>query len=92
MAESSVAALAQYYLEHGDLWERQTLTRARLILGDRALDPQHAPCGARVAEGAARHRLAGGGGGRPPGGGSGGRGAPCAAPEDGEGRHQGQSA
>src|SRR5437867_3919842 len=34
---SSVAALEQYYLEHGDLWERQTLTRARLILGDRAL-------------------------------------------------------
>src|SRR5439155_11522900 len=23
--------------EHGDLWERQTLTRARLVLGDRAL-------------------------------------------------------
>jgi glutamate-ammonia-ligase adenylyltransferase len=34
---SSVAALERYYLEHGDLWERQTLTRARLILGDRAL-------------------------------------------------------
>jgi glutamate-ammonia-ligase adenylyltransferase len=34
---ASVAALEQYYLEHGDLWERQTLTRARLILGDRAL-------------------------------------------------------
>jgi len=34
---ASVAALEQYYLEHGDLWERQTLTRARLILGDRTL-------------------------------------------------------
>jgi [glutamine synthetase] adenylyltransferase / [glutamine synthetase]-adenylyl-L-tyrosine phosphorylase len=34
---SSVASLERYYLEHGDLWERQTLTRARLILGDRAL-------------------------------------------------------
>jgi glutamate-ammonia-ligase adenylyltransferase len=34
---ASVAALERYYLEHGDLWERQTLTRARLILGDRGL-------------------------------------------------------
>ncbi|MBI4256006.1 MAG: hypothetical protein HY616_13125 [Candidatus Rokubacteria bacterium] len=34
---SSVAALERYYVEHGDLWERQTLTRARLVLGDRAL-------------------------------------------------------
>jgi len=34
---SSVASLERYYLEHGDLWERQTLTRARLILGDRAV-------------------------------------------------------
>ena len=34
---SSVAALERYYQEHGDLWERQTLTRARLILGDRAV-------------------------------------------------------
>jgi len=34
---ASVAALERYYLEHGDLWERQTLTRARLVLGDRAL-------------------------------------------------------
>ena len=34
---SRVGALERYYLEHGDLWERQTLTRARLILGDRAL-------------------------------------------------------
>src|SRR2546430_1449561 len=37
---SSVGALERYYLEHGDLWERQTLTRARLILGDRALAPR----------------------------------------------------
>jgi glutamate-ammonia-ligase adenylyltransferase len=34
---SSVASLERYYLEHGDLWERQTLTRARLILGDRGV-------------------------------------------------------
>jgi glutamate-ammonia-ligase adenylyltransferase len=34
---ASVTALEQYYLEHGDLWERQTLTRSRLILGNRAL-------------------------------------------------------
>lgn len=34
---SSVASLERYYLEDGDLWERQTLTRARLILGDRAV-------------------------------------------------------
>jgi glutamate-ammonia-ligase adenylyltransferase len=34
---SSVAALARYYDEHGDLWERQTLTRARILLGDRVL-------------------------------------------------------
>ena len=34
---ASVEALQRYYEEHGDLWERQTLTRARLVLGDRAL-------------------------------------------------------
>ena len=34
---SSLAAAERYYTEYGDLWERQTLTRARLILGDRAL-------------------------------------------------------
>ena len=34
---ASVDALGRYYEEHGDLWERQTLTRARLVLGDRAL-------------------------------------------------------
>jgi glutamate-ammonia-ligase adenylyltransferase len=34
---SGVDALERYYQEHGDLWERQSLTRARLILGDRAL-------------------------------------------------------
>src|SRR2546430_9123086 len=31
---SSVAALERYYEEYGDLWERQTLTRSRLVLGD----------------------------------------------------------
>ncbi len=34
---ASVDALRRYYVEHGDLWERQSLTRARLVLGDRAL-------------------------------------------------------
>jgi glutamate-ammonia-ligase adenylyltransferase len=34
---ASVDALERYYEEHGDLWERQTLTRARLVLGDRGL-------------------------------------------------------
>jgi glutamate-ammonia-ligase adenylyltransferase len=34
---STVAALEHYYEEWGDLWERQTLTRTRLIAGDRAL-------------------------------------------------------
>ena len=34
---ASVDALERYYEEHGDLWERQSLTRARLLLGDRAL-------------------------------------------------------
>src|SRR6267378_4377527 len=34
---TSLAAAERYYTEHGDLWERQTLTRARLVLGDRAL-------------------------------------------------------
>src|SRR6185436_16949107 len=34
---SNVAALEHYYEEWGDLWERQTLTRTRLIFGDRAL-------------------------------------------------------
>jgi len=30
-------SLKRNYEEHGDLWERQSLTRARLLLGDRAL-------------------------------------------------------
>jgi glutamate-ammonia-ligase adenylyltransferase len=34
---ASVDALRRYYVEHGDLWERQSLTRARLVLGDRVL-------------------------------------------------------
>ncbi len=34
---SSLAAAERYYQEYADLWERQTLTRARLVLGDRAL-------------------------------------------------------
>jgi [glutamine synthetase] adenylyltransferase / [glutamine synthetase]-adenylyl-L-tyrosine phosphorylase len=37
---ASVDALGRYYEEHGDLWERQTLTRTRLVLGDRALARQ----------------------------------------------------
>ena len=34
---ASLDALHRYYEDHGDLWERQTLTRARLVLGDRGL-------------------------------------------------------
>jgi glutamate-ammonia-ligase adenylyltransferase len=34
---ASLDALQRYYEQHGDLWERQTLTRARLVLGDRGL-------------------------------------------------------
>jgi [glutamine synthetase] adenylyltransferase / [glutamine synthetase]-adenylyl-L-tyrosine phosphorylase len=34
---SNVAALEHYYEEWGDLWERQTLTRTRLLFGDRRL-------------------------------------------------------
>jgi len=34
---ASLDAAERYYEDHGDLWERQTLTRARLVLGDRAL-------------------------------------------------------
>jgi glutamate-ammonia-ligase adenylyltransferase len=34
---SSLEAAERYYREYGDLWERQTLTRARLILGDAGL-------------------------------------------------------
>jgi [glutamine synthetase] adenylyltransferase / [glutamine synthetase]-adenylyl-L-tyrosine phosphorylase len=37
---SSLAAAERYYTEYGDLWERQTLTRARLVLGDPALGRQ----------------------------------------------------
>jgi len=35
-----LAAAERYYAEYGDLWERQSLTRARLVLGDRALARQ----------------------------------------------------
>jgi [glutamine synthetase] adenylyltransferase / [glutamine synthetase]-adenylyl-L-tyrosine phosphorylase len=34
---ASLDALQRYYEDHGDLWERQTLTRARLVLGDPGL-------------------------------------------------------
>ena len=34
---AGVEALERYYEEHGDLWERQSLTRARPLSGDRAL-------------------------------------------------------
>ena len=34
---SSLTVTERYYVEYGDLWERQTLTRARLVLGDRGL-------------------------------------------------------
>jgi glutamate-ammonia-ligase adenylyltransferase len=34
---SNLAALEHYYEEWGDLWERQTLTRTRVLFGDRTL-------------------------------------------------------
>jgi glutamate-ammonia-ligase adenylyltransferase len=34
---ASLAAAQRYYAEYGDLWERQSLTRARLVGGNRAL-------------------------------------------------------
>jgi glutamate-ammonia-ligase adenylyltransferase len=34
---ASLEAAERYYREWGDLWERQTLTRARVVLGDRRL-------------------------------------------------------
>ncbi|HEX2440513.1 MAG TPA: bifunctional [glutamate--ammonia ligase]-adenylyl-L-tyrosine phosphorylase/[glutamate--ammonia-ligase] adenylyltransferase [Methylomirabilota bacterium] len=37
---ASLAAAERYYEDHGDLWERQTLTRARLLIGDRGLARQ----------------------------------------------------
>ncbi|MGH7313913.1 MAG: bifunctional [glutamate--ammonia ligase]-adenylyl-L-tyrosine phosphorylase/[glutamate--ammonia-ligase] adenylyltransferase, partial [Candidatus Rokuibacteriota bacterium] len=37
---ASLAAAERYYTEYADLWERQSLTRARLVLGDRALARQ----------------------------------------------------
>ncbi len=55
---SSVAALERYYLEHGDLWERQTLTRARVILGDRALARRVRPALRRLVYGEALPRPA----------------------------------
>ena len=55
---ASVAALERYYLEHGDLWERQTLTRARLILGDRALGRRVRATLRRLVYGAALPRAA----------------------------------
>ena len=55
---SSVAALERYYLEHGDLWERQTLTRARVILGDRALTRRVRPALRRLVYGEALPRPA----------------------------------
>jgi [glutamine synthetase] adenylyltransferase / [glutamine synthetase]-adenylyl-L-tyrosine phosphorylase len=55
---ASVAALEQYYLEHGDLWERQTLTRARLILGERTLGRRTRAALRRLVYGAALPRAA----------------------------------
>ena len=37
---ASLAAAERYYAEYADLWERQSLTRTRLVLGDRALARQ----------------------------------------------------
>jgi glutamate-ammonia-ligase adenylyltransferase len=55
---ASVAAFEQYYLEHGDLWERQTLTRARLVLGDRLLARRVRPALRRLVYGDALPRTA----------------------------------
>ncbi len=40
---SSLDAMARYYREWADPWERQTLTRARLVGGDPAARPRGAP-------------------------------------------------
>jgi glutamate-ammonia-ligase adenylyltransferase len=37
---ASLSAARRYYTEYADLWERQSLTRARLVLGDRGLARQ----------------------------------------------------
>jgi glutamate-ammonia-ligase adenylyltransferase len=37
---ASLSAARRYYTEYADLWERQSLTRARLLLGERALARQ----------------------------------------------------
>jgi glutamate-ammonia-ligase adenylyltransferase len=37
---ASLAAAEHYYADYADLWERQSLTRTRLVLGDRALGRQ----------------------------------------------------
>ena len=61
---ASVDALERYYEDHGDLWERQTLTRARLVLGDRRPRPPGAGDAAatrvrRAAAASARSRRSG---------------------------------
>jgi glutamate-ammonia-ligase adenylyltransferase len=53
---SSLPALQRYYREYGDLWERQTLTRARLVLGDPALGRRVRRALDRVVYGAALPR------------------------------------
>ena len=49
---AGVDALERYYEEHGDLWERQSLTRARPLLGDRALARRVSATLARLVYGA----------------------------------------
>jgi glutamate-ammonia-ligase adenylyltransferase len=53
---SSLAAMERYYVEYGDLWERQTLTRARLVLGDRGLGRRLRALLRRLVYGAALSR------------------------------------
>ena len=76
---SSLAASERYYGEYGDLWERQTLTRARLILGERAL-------GRRGPRAASPARLRGPAGARPDQGDRGGADAHGAGARQGDAR------
>jgi [glutamine synthetase] adenylyltransferase / [glutamine synthetase]-adenylyl-L-tyrosine phosphorylase len=55
---AALDAAERYYEDHGDLWERQTLTRARLVLGDRALGRRIRAMLRRLAYGAPLPRSA----------------------------------
>jgi [glutamine synthetase] adenylyltransferase / [glutamine synthetase]-adenylyl-L-tyrosine phosphorylase len=55
---AALDAAERYYEDHGDLWERQTLTRARLVLGDRGLGRRVRAMLRRLAYGAPLPRSA----------------------------------